>query len=461
MFNNINLNNKIENIIHELNNQIYADRHTLKKELISFSNLLKNKSLKDKTPEEIIIELFNEVIEQINLFFKKYNFVPGMNITSKINDIVVNFSMGDTDYTKKEKLDFDTMFDIASISKTPTAIIMYQLIEEQLINNFNKVKDILVEYDNLPQNLLIQDLLNYRGKYFTEGRIDDAPNKIEALKRLKNVILEEESLDMYNYNDIVPMLCGEISKRVTNKSLIDLVNERIVSPLKLKNIVFNNNIDSSRLNQITGTPNKSRGLCNDPKANILEGYPGGAGLFCSTNDIICVLENLLKGNLFETNLQDFYTKNPLKINRGVAGQSIIPTKSEKKGYYSNLSPIISLGEDGSTRTIATSGKYVLNKENYYVSGAVFTNPCSSNPEIIQYHEKRNNKSSGNYYKYFDNIDAYRVDVREILPSSSLDDILFSLQKFNLRITLLCEYIKSYEKNYKLNKTINLKYKRGE
>lgn len=458
MFSSKILNTEINNILNELETQVYADRKTLEQELIIFSNLLSK--YKDKTPEEIITDLFNDVIKNVETFFLSYNFVPGINITSKVNDIIINFSIGDIDYNKKQSLDVNTMFDIASISKTPTAIIMYQLIEEKLIKISDKVNNILVECKNLPDDLKIKDLLMYRGKYLTEGRIDLASNKKEALKCVKSVLVENGDLNTYNYNDIVPILCGKIIERVSGRDLISMAKEKIIRPLNLKNIEFNNHIDFNKINSITGTPNRSKSLCNDPKANILEGYPGSAGIFSSTLDTITIFESLLKGNLFINGLDDFYTANPFKLSRGIAGQSIIPTKIEKQGYFSNLSPIISLGEDGSTRTIATSGKYVLNKENYYVNGAVFTNPCSSNPDIIKYYEKRNGKESGTYYKYFDNIGVHRIDARGILPSSSLDDILFSLQKFNLRVSLLHAYVKSYERDYDLNMTINLKYRKG-
>jgi len=446
-----------DRFINELDRQVYADKKVIKEELENFNVMLKKNSLKDKSYEEIIEYLFKDVINEVNLFFEKYDFVPGMNITSKINDVIINFSIGYKDFTKKELLDINTMFDIASISKTPTAILIYQLIEEKLLNMNEKVKNILREYNNLSEDLYIRDLLSYRGKYLTNGRIDDAKDKKEALKLLKSVVQESESLNSYNYNDIVPILCGEIVKKISNSSLEQLLNKRVIKPLNIQNIAVNNQIDLEKLD-ITGSPNKDRGLCNDPKANILEGYPGSAGLFCSTNDIIVILENLLKGNLIKSN-SDFYTRNPLKISRGIAGQSIVPTEIEQKGYYSNLSPIMSLGEDGSTRTIATSGKYVLNKQNYYVSEAIFTNACSSDPEIIKYYEKKNNNPEGSCYKYYENIDAYRVDIRKILPSNSMDNILFTLQKFNLRVSLLNACISFYEKNYKLDETINLKYRK--
>ncbi len=455
MFSSKILNKEIDKIINDLDSQVYADRQTIERELKYFNELLSSRMFRDKTPEEIINELFNCVIEQINSFFEKYSFVPGINVTSKINDVKVNYSTGYTNYTKKRELDIDTLFDVASISKTPTAILMYKSIEEQLININDKVKNILYEFKNLPNDLVISNLLQYKGRYLTNGRIDDSHTKEEAANRIKEVLLENNSLDEYNYNDIAPILCGIILERVNDKRLDDLLTDKILKPLKLSDIKFNNKLFT---NNITGTPNFDRGLCNDPKANVFECYIGSAGLFSSTNDMISIMENLLKGDLFKKNLSDFYTKNEVKLSRAIAGQSIVPTKIEKKGYFSNLSPIMSLGEDGSTRTIATSGKYVLDKTNYYVSEAIFTNPCSSNPKIIKYYENKNDKVPGTYYKYFDNIDVYRIDAREILPSSSLDDILFSLQKFNLRVSLLCAYVKSYEKDYDIKETINIKSK---
>ena len=447
------LNNELDIITKNLEDQVYADKTTLRKELLLFNKFLLEKKLKDCTLEEIIEELFEEVILECEKFFKKYDFVPGMIITTKINDIVINFNTGYTDYTKKMKICKNTLFDIASISKTPTAILMYKFIEENILNINSKVREILPECKNLPLDLKISDVLMYKGRYITNGRIDEALNIEEAIKCFNDIKMENFS--EYNYNDMVSILCSKILEKISRKSLMDLTKEKIIKPLNLKDIEFNNFINYDKIDSITGTPNKDKGMCNDPKANILGGYVGNAGIFSSSLDMITITENLLKGNLFKNRLSDFYTKNPLKNSRGIAGQSIVPTKIEKKGYYSNLSPIMSLGEDGSTRTIVTSGKYVLNKESYFVSEAIFSNPCSSDPDIIKYYESKNEKKKGAYYKHFENIGCDRIDIREILPSSSLDEILFSLQKFNLRMSLLCAYIKSYEKNYNLKKTIDI------
>ena len=136
-----------KNIVNELNSQIYADKKTIKTELSLFKDLLTSKKLKDKSIEEIIKELFNEVINEIDVFFKKYCFVPGINVSTKINNIKINYINGYRDYTKQYKLNNDTLFDIASISKTPTAILMYQLIDEKKINVNDKIRTYLEEFE--------------------------------------------------------------------------------------------------------------------------------------------------------------------------------------------------------------------------------------------------------------------------------------------------------------------------
>lgn len=458
MFNGKISNYEINKIIDELDNQVYANRDTIKNELIYFSNLLSKRELKDNTPEEIIRLLFNDVTNEIEKFVDKYSFVPGMSIYSKINGIETEYSSGYTDYTMKKEIDSKTLFDVASISKTTTAILMYKCIEEKIININWKIKDILNELTNLPDELTIKDLLQYKGKYITEKRIDEACDKSEALKIIKSVMIDGNLLNEYNYNDLVPIICGIILERLEKRDIESIARTKILNPLKLNNIQFSGKLETKN---ITGTSNIDKGLCNDPKTNILSGYSGSAGIFSSTKDMALVMENLIKGNIFQSSLIDFYTANPLKLSRGIAGQSIVPTKIEKQGYFCNLSPIISLGEDGSTRTIATSGKYVLNKNNYYVSSAIFANPCSSNPDIIKYYEKKDNMKPGTYYRYYENSDTYRVDVRKIIPSGALDNVIFSLQKFNLRVSLLCAHIKLIEKNYNVEHVLKLKKIRGD
>jgi CubicO group peptidase (beta-lactamase class C family) len=250
------------------------------------------------------------------------------------------------------------------------------------------------------------------------------------------------------------MILARVIENKTGKALREVFKERFVNRLNLKrtHLSGDKDIDS---NLLTNSQNVDKYLSNDPKANVYGGLHGGAGINANTSDVMEVLTNLINGNFFKLNLSDFYTPNPSKNLRGLSGQAIIPVSY----YESNLTPKIATGVQGSTRTTATAGKLNLiinNKEiPYIMSDAVFANPASTNPIDIINKEQEFKVEPGTFFRYFDNSDTYRVDIRKIADAYCMDNIMKAVYKFELQTAILHAYVKAYEPNYeiKMNKNI--------
>jgi CubicO group peptidase (beta-lactamase class C family) len=447
MFNNKVLEKELNNIVTQLQKQTGASNEVIKENLNYLTTLLNDKSNKDKTPEEIIKLLFDDVVRSTVEFSEKYNLIPGINVSSKINNVEMNVNLGYKDYNKEEKVTNDIMFDIASsISKTYAAIIIYQLVEEGILTPNTKIRDILPELSNLPSNFALAEVTSYYATYNTDLRVDDALSKEHAEQLLNTISIVPGTRDKYNYNDMAAMILLKVAEKVTNKSYVDIIQERIIEPLKLENTVFGGHISKDKINLLTGSPNVKKGLPNDPKANIMGGIHGHAGIFASTGDAMKVLEGLIKGDFFKLNLRDFYTINEENKVRALSGQAIIPGNY----YESPVAPKISTGAQGSTRTTATSGIFKINDKNYVLSNAAFTNSASINPDELRKIAKETNNNLDDYYKVFDNSDTIRVDIRKIVKSDSLDNIMKDLNKFELNVAVLQAYVKAYEPSYEIS-----------
>jgi hypothetical protein len=155
MFNSHIFDKEIDNIVRQLVEQTNANEEIIRENLGYLTSLLI--SNKDKTPEEIIELLFGDITKTLYAFADTYKIVPGISLDVKVNNVRINKNIGFTDYTKVEKLTSDSMFGLESITKTYTAITIYELIEEGIISPNDKIKDLIPEMTDLPPDLTLLD----------------------------------------------------------------------------------------------------------------------------------------------------------------------------------------------------------------------------------------------------------------------------------------------------------------
>ena len=185
-------------------------------------------------------------------------------------------------------------FDLASTSKTFTAVAILILAEDKLIDVFEPVTKYVPEFKNLG-NTTIYDLLKFRVSVATPSRIDSAKNKEEAL----NILYQSYPRDVQPenaYTDIGAMILRVLVEKVTCMKFHKFVETMIFRRCGMYNTylnvpsydldrVANENYstiitqDGSAITRYDNVP----GTVHDPKANAIgqkEGIaPGHAGFF--------------------------------------------------------------------------------------------------------------------------------------------------------------------------------------
>lgn len=139
----------------------------------------------------------------------------------------------------ERKIDSNTKYPIASITKLFTAIVILQLVEEDLLQLERNLKTLLPEYpikNNkriTPHHLLLH--------------ISGLPNQLESsyLKILdpKDILIQSlaspyNRFGNFNYNNLDYLLLGFLIEKITGKKWCEAVRERIIKPLELKNTGF-------------------------------------------------------------------------------------------------------------------------------------------------------------------------------------------------------------------------------
>ena len=189
------------------------------------------------------------------------------------------------------KVDGNTLFDVASITKLYTLLLLFKLEEEGLIDLNTKVSDINPDFQNL-EDFTLNDLVRLHGKLWTNGNITMASSMEEAYQILKTLYLKSNTREENKYTDFGAIVIGDtISKVVSEKlgkemSFNDVMNEYLLEPLNLNNTMFN-----PKSNNISGNGN-DLGLVHDPKARILGGALGHAGIFTTSDDLALLASNI-------------------------------------------------------------------------------------------------------------------------------------------------------------------------
>ena len=188
-------------------------------------------------------------------------------------------------------IDENTLFDIASISKVYTLLLLFKLEELGLIDLNSKIVDVNPDFSNL-EDFTFNDLIRLHGEINTDGRVDSAKSYDEAYAILKTSFLKSNSRDENKYTDIGAIIMSKTLEKVISEKLgkemsySDIMEEFLLKPLGLKNTVYNPTNGNT-----TGSGNLD-GIVHDPKARLLGGAVGSAGIFTNSDDLARLAHNM-------------------------------------------------------------------------------------------------------------------------------------------------------------------------
>lgn len=186
--------------------------------------------------------------------------------------------------TKSLKVSERTLFDVDSITKLYTLILLFKLEELGLINLNKKISDINPDFQNL-EDFTLNDLVRLQGELRTNGNITHANSKEEAYDILKTLYLTSNNRTENKYTDFGAIVIGDTIEKVieqkTGKKMNfdEIMYEYLLNPLNLYQTEFN-----PTTHKLSGNGNKQR-LVHDPKARILGGAVGHAGIFTTSDDL--------------------------------------------------------------------------------------------------------------------------------------------------------------------------------
>ncbi len=272
-----------------------------------FCSLFSNAQTKNKTELD---KLFNKV-ELENM---------GMGTVSVFNNgkEIYQKSLGFYNLKANKKPNKNTKFRIGSITKTFTATIIMQLIDEEKLSLNTLLKEYFPEIPNA-NKITIEDLLRHQSGLanITKDKtirtwITKPQTRKQMIKRFIKNGIDFEPKEKSAYSNTNFIILSYVAEKIDKKSFAKILKNRIIKPLQLKRTEFGKAIK----------PRKNEALpyyFENNKWNLITmqtdmSSPMGAGAIVSTSHEL----NIFLNNLFSKKLtSETSLKNLMTIKNGL------------------------------------------------------------------------------------------------------------------------------------------------
>ncbi|MGV6860505.1 MAG: glycoside hydrolase family 3 N-terminal domain-containing protein [Putridiphycobacter sp.] len=276
-------------------------------------------------PEELnySVKKLNQIDEIVKAAIKDHVF-PGCQVLAiKENNLFYYKSFGYFTYQKKQKVEWNTIYDLASVTKiAATTYSLMQLTDKGLINLDSTLNHYLLEIvgGSRYANITLREMLAHQAGFIswipfyrntqTNGELDpfyysSDSSAIYSQKVAEDIYIKPEFQDSifnrilrtplrkkrYKYSDIGYYFLKVIIEKETGMKLEDYVQKNIYQPMGLSRMTYHPLYKFSK-NQIPPTVNDTVfrnqviwGDVNDQGAATLGGVGGHAGLFSNALDL--------------------------------------------------------------------------------------------------------------------------------------------------------------------------------
>ncbi len=256
--------------------------------------------------------LNNSGIEQsINKFLSTTKLVPGAVIGFGTMNHENTLCFGNRqERPNLLSMEADTIFDLASISKLFTAISIFQLIGKEKISLNTLIGDVDHRFIGI-KDVKVETLLGFSQPLRTKARIDEAPDKQEALDLLL-AAQKCEKLDNPTkpYTDIGAMVLKHVVEKISQQSFEEYVERNIFNICNMKDSSYG--VPEEKCHRAISNNYEKRiirgkyitfdqtfpGIINDPKARTFpRDAQGHAGVFSTAKDMMNLGKSLIRGEV--------------------------------------------------------------------------------------------------------------------------------------------------------------------
>jgi CubicO group peptidase (beta-lactamase class C family) len=290
------------------------------------------------------VEKFDKILQQLNQE-QEFN---GNILIAKNGKIVFEKSYGFADFSTKRKLNINSTFELASVSKQFTAMGIYLLSKQNKLGLDENISKYIPELD-FYKGIKISNLI-----YHTSGLPDYMElfeekwdkNKFATNKDIVELFQKHQPKlnfkpnEKFQYSNTGYALLGLIIERVSKMKYEDFLKENIFKPLKMKNtLVYRSRFDPKRIK------NYALGFVLDSIDNIV--LPNSFGKKYYTY----YLDGIVGDGMVNSTIKDLF-----KWDRALKNDSFINEKDKEKIFTSSKTENDSLTNYGFGWFIDNSNK---------------------------------------------------------------------------------------------------------
>ena len=316
-----------------LGNNEYQGLFTMKDYHLMYNELLSLLTTHGCLPIEDLRDILyyrSGIEEKINAIIKDMGMAPGAVIsygTNKYNEIItignskeVGFQ-NNHEVVSPKKMQSNTIFDLASVSKMFITLSIIKLVDFGIVGINDEITKYCPEFTNL-KGVTIFNLITFRVPLITDGKIENASDKGEALDLLHDIKINENSVKNV-YTDMGAMILKYVIESSTGMSYYHFLETYILNKANMQETSYKP-VDVSRVastnyrTQLMGDGSVKvdiyeDGQVNDPKAQKMESTSGDlcghAGVFSTASDMTNLALSIIDGSLLSKEDIDTITQN--------------------------------------------------------------------------------------------------------------------------------------------------------
>ncbi|MEU7926782.1 serine hydrolase domain-containing protein [Micromonospora sp. NPDC049107] len=204
----------------------------------------------------------------------------------------------------------DSIFDLASVTKVYTAILLLQQVDRGRVDLGAPVRDYLPGFTGTGKDrVTVEMLLTHTSGLPVGAKVTGLPDNAARWNAVLATPLVSGAVpgDTFRYSSVGLMVAGKIVEKITGKRLDQALKANLTGPLGLRDTGFAPTTwlsASERAARMVATDARSsrgllRGTVHDDVANHLGGVAGHAGVFASASDLAAVGQLLLDGGTYQ------------------------------------------------------------------------------------------------------------------------------------------------------------------
>ena len=204
----------------------------------------------------------------------------------------------------------DSIFDLASITKVYTAILLLQQVDKGKVELDAPVVEYLPGFTGTGKTAVtVAMLLTHTSGLPVGAKVTGLPDNAARWKAVLATPLVSGATPggTFRYSSVGLMVAGKIVEKVTGQPLDQALKTDLTGPLGLRDTGFTPNswlTAGARSTRLVATDARSsrgllRGTVHDDVANHLGGIAGHAGIFATAADLAAIGQLLLDGGVYQ------------------------------------------------------------------------------------------------------------------------------------------------------------------